>query len=205
MRTILTAMFLLVITAAHASAQDSFATRRVRTTGAALGASLLRGEWLPAYAWSGAVYDVSGYALEGEYRRFALRGALAEVRPGGESADALMLGGDVAIPLPRVPLSLVAGLEYQRARLPGGTLSSTSLPIYFMSDHALEFGGFWIYPMLAIGTTLYRAGVADLSTEPRPYGRSGLEIGVGPVSVGARVQHLLKVPQTVEAGVKFRF
>jgi hypothetical protein len=205
MRIALAVTTLLVLTASHVAAQDAFDARRVRETGASLGVSVLRGEWLPAYVWSEAVYDVEGYAVEAQFRRFGVRGAFADVRAGEGTAEALVLGGDVAIPLPRVPVSLMAGVEYQRARLAGGTLTTTSLPIYLMSDHALEFGRFWIYPMVALGTSVHRTGVAEHVTGARPYGRTGLEVGIGPVSVGARVQHLLKAPQTVEAGIRFRF
>jgi hypothetical protein len=205
MRVILTAVTLLVVTAVHVSAQDAFGTRRMRATGAALGVTVLRGEWLPAYVWSEAVYEIEGYAVEAEYRRFALRAAFGDVRPGSESADALGVGGDMAIPLSHLPVSLVAGVEYQRARFADGTLTAASLPVYLVSDHALDFGGFWIYPMVALGTVVHRTGMADHVTGVRPYAATGLEVGVGPVSVGARLQHLVEAPQSIAAGVKFRF
>jgi hypothetical protein len=203
-RALLVAAALAASVGGPVHAQDAFDLREMRGSSTMVGASIYRGDWLPGYVWSSAPFKAETFAVEAEYRGLGMRAGGGRTVLNERSSATLLVAADYALRVPRSPLVLVAGASYQQAELAEGRLAIFSAPVYVANNAAIDFGGLWVHPILALGAHLHKSGVDDPESGIRKYAMSGVEVGVGGISVRGRLQHHVTAQQMLDVALRVR-
>ncbi|HSJ23741.1 MAG TPA: hypothetical protein VK929_03585 [Longimicrobiales bacterium] len=201
MRTFIMTAAMMAAVAAPMQAQDAFDTRAIRGEGTVMAVSMIAGDWLVNNAFTQEMYGVAvERGMAGAH--FAWGNVLA----AGDPHRAMSGGVDFAVAVPRVPLDLTVGAGFAQAQVAEDvTLREFGAPIHLSSSTVLVFDSFWVHPLLAIGAIVHRTEFDETTTGVKQYAATGLEIGRGPASLRAHLEHNISAPQQANLALRFRF
>jgi hypothetical protein len=189
-----------LVTPQHARAQ-AFQVRSIRDGGPVVAATRTVGDWLAVGG-----YSMEAHGGEVAYRMLSARASFGSVARAGAKFDLVIAGADVSVGFGSVPIMLLAGAEYGRATVEEDvTITSLRVPLQLASSAVLVFDRAWVHPILAAGATFKRLETDEASGGVEGAGTTGLEAGVGRISLRATLHHELTARQQGVIALRLRF